>query len=112
MQEVRRKRGTFFVAGWGKIVTAIVNRCSNQEASKKQWMQNSLRLARGCWCRAAGEAQTAVIHSVTVRVNRDADDKAVMTAFWALVKKAYPDKGGRIVHSQKLHAREKSWEKA
>ena len=35
---------------------------------------------------SAGEAQTAVIHSVTVRVHRDVDEKAVMTAYWALVK--------------------------
>ena len=61
---------------------------------------------------SADEAQTAVIHSVTVRVHRDVDDKAVMTAFWALVKKACPDKGGQIAHSQKLHAAKESWEKA
>ena len=54
----------------------------------------------------------AAIYSVTVRVNWDSDDKTVMTAFRAVVKKAHPDKGGQTAHSQKLHAAKESWEKA
>ena len=54
----------------------------------------------------------AAAHSVSVGVNRDSEEKALLTAYRLVAKKVHPDKGGTKKEFTKLQAAKETWEKA
>ena len=54
----------------------------------------------------------AVVYSVVVNLTREAPDVEVLAAYRKIVRKAHPDKGGKLEDAQRLQAAKDAWDEA
>ena len=78
------------------VLTAMP--CSNVTLMKRAFVKLLLSLA--------------LAYEVGLKVNRDSEDKEVLTAYKRMALKLHPDKGGRKQDFQKLLAAKEEWERA